>query len=183
MNMKKNNFKKITVSIAAISICLPVFVFAQTGSAATNTRQTAKTERVAEVCTKITARVDERIAHFNKAHEKTSPRYDSVIDRLMSVSYKLKSKGVDTTALDAAIATLTTKAAKIDTDKDAFIAKLTESKSYACGSAEGKYKEIITEAQVLQKKVVADIKDTKDYFNSTVKPILEGVAASTKQSN
>jgi hypothetical protein len=180
--MKNNNFKKITVSIATVCVFVPVFAFAQTGDTATP-RQTLRTERVAEVCAKVTSRVDERIAHFNKAHANASPRYDSVIERLKSVSEKLKAKGVDTAALDAAVVTLDTKAAKIDTDKDAFIAKLTESKSYACGSAEGKYKEIITEAQALQKVVVADIKDTKDYFNNTVKPILEGIKTSTKKTS
>jgi hypothetical protein len=180
--MKNNNFKKITISIAATCIFIPAFAFAQTGETPT-TRQAARTEKVAEVCAKVTSRVDERIAHFNKTHASASPRYDSVIERLKSVSEKLKSKNLDTVALDAAIVTLEAKAAKIDTDKDAFIAKLTESKSYACGSAEGKYKEIITEAQALQKVVVADIKDTKDYFNNTVKPILEGIKTSAKKAS
>lgn len=180
--MKNNNFKKITVSIAATCVFVPMFAFAQTGDTATP-RQTIKAERVAEVCAKVTSRVDERIAHFNKTHANASPRYDSVIERLKSVSEKLKSKSLDTTALDTAIVTLDAKATKIDTDKDAFIAKLTESKSYACGSAEGKYKEIITEAQTLQKVVVADIKDTKDYFNNTVKPILEGVKTQVKKTS
>lgn len=185
--MKNNNLKKITISIATAGLFVPMFAFAQTAGTAssgtiTNTKQTARAEKVAEVCNKITLRVDEKIAHFNKTHADASPRYDSVIQRLKSVSEKLKSKSIDTTTLDAAIVTLDMKATKIDTDKDAFIAKLTESKSYACGSSEGKYKEVISEAQVLQKNVVADIKDTKDYFNNIVKPILESAKPSAKKT-
>lgn len=133
-----------------------------------------------EVCSRITNRVDERVNKYNTYNSETDAQLAKIETRLNEVSAKLKANGADTTTLDAQIKTLIDKKSLLRTDKAAFIAKLTESKQFACGASQGQFKTTIEAARELHKKVMADRRDIKVYIDGTLKPTLQGLKSYRK---
>lgn len=131
--------------------------------------------KVGEVCSQITARVDERIAAYNKYSANVDAQLAKIEARLSEVSAKLKANGADVVTLDAQIKVLIDKKNILRTDKALFISKLTESKQFACGASQGQFKATMEAARVLHKKVMADRRDIKVYINGTLKITLQGL--------
>ena len=170
----KNKLKFLTI----IALC----VFA-TNTFAQEASTTAKRTGVGEeVCSRITSRVDERINKYNTYSTETDTQLAKIEARLNEVSAKLKANGADTTTLDAQIKVLVEKKGLLRTDKAAFIAKLTESKQFACGASQGQFKATIEAARELHKKVMADRRDIKTYVDETLKPTLQSLKSYRKST-
>jgi uncharacterized membrane protein YdfJ with MMPL/SSD domain len=96
-----------------------------------------------------------------------------MIETLTNISTRLKTRGVDTTSLEAQIRDLTLKREKINQDKAAFIQKLNDSKTAACSTTPNEVKAKISEARTLQQSVVTSIKD----FQNSAKTVRATVAS------
>lgn len=162
--------------LAVIALCIVTTnTFAQEVSS--TTRRGGLSE---EVCSRITNRVDERINKYNTYSTDTDAQLAKIETKLNEVSSKLKTNGADTTTLDAQIKILIDKKGVLRTDKAAFIAKLTESKQFACGASQGQFKTTIEAARELHKKVMSDRRDIKMYIDGTLKPTLQSLKSYRK---
>ncbi|MEN9852180.1 MAG: hypothetical protein RI996_123 [Candidatus Parcubacteria bacterium] len=176
--------KKIQTVYTTTALCVlltPVLLFAQTGnpftgSAASTTKTTTQT------CEKITEKVDQRITKFTDVGSSHSIKLDKTIDTVRTISEKLKARNIDTSILDNQIVTLLEKKTKLDTDTQAFVAKLQESRGFTCGASQGQFKTKVAEAKKLQQVVVADVKDIHEFsktIRETIKALRPQVASST----
>lgn len=169
MNKKYGFVITLALSLLATS------TFAQESGATgvpTTKRDTGKME---VACSRITSRVDERISKYNTYSTNVDAQLLKIEARLNEVSAKLKANGADTTTLDAQIKILIEKKKLLRTDKAAFIAKLTESKQFACGASQGQFKTTMEAARVLHQKVMTDRRDIKTYIDGTLKITLQNL--------
>lgn len=177
--MKKLH-SQIVLSLA-IGLIVPTLAAAQLAVPAQGSTTTSGA-KTAVACEKITEKVEARIAKFNSTGESHTMRVDKTIALLKATSEKLKVRGLDTAVLDSQIATLLEKKNKLEASKQAFIAKLSESKGFTCGISQGQFKTKIAEARKLQQVVVADAKDVHEFVKTirdSIKTVRAQVASST----
>jgi hypothetical protein len=179
--MKKVTSITLVFSLAS-AIVFPALLSAQTPVSPAVPTSPATTATVADQCQKVTEKVDLKISNYSEAHSNFDTRFATIIEKTKTLSQKLSARGIDTAALNNSISTLEAKRAKLATDKQAFIAKLQESKQFTCGASQGQFKAKITEAKTLQKSVVASSKDMQAAAKSireSIKTIRATVASST----
>jgi chromosome segregation ATPase len=103
--------------------------------------------------------------------------YKNIQTRLTDLSTKLKNKGVDTTALDADIATLKTKIDTFNTDLTAYKQAVSDLATMDCATDPDGFKASLETARTALKKVGEDAKAVRSYLNDTVKPLLKTIRA------
>lgn len=182
--MKKITQTTITLS-ALTFIAVPFLAFAQTPAPIVPNSPAVAVSKSTNTCDKVTEKVAARVTKFNEVQSAHDARFTQVTSKLQDISAKLKARGVDTGTLDSQIATLDQKRSKLESDKTAFISKLEESKGLTCGASQGQFKAKVAEAKVLQKAVVADVKDIHDFIKTirdTIKGMRTQVASSTPKT-
>lgn len=120
-------------------------------------------------CAVTVKKIDNRIIFFRTRKAFRVQRYQNHKNILMTMIAKFESKGLDTTKLKSDMSIMDVKTSKISTDFESLLSKLTESKNYDCGDAQGKYKQTLEEAKALRDVVSADAKDIHDFWKSTIR--------------
>ncbi len=172
--------KKYGFVIALAFSLLATSTFAQESSATSAPVTKRDTGKMEMACSRITSRVDARVSKYSTYSADVDAQLLKIETRLNEVSAKLKTNGADTTTLDAQIKVLIEKKTLLRTDKAAFIAKLTESKQFACGASQGQFKTTLEAARVLHQKVMADRRDIKTYIDGTLKVTLQNLKSYRK---
>lgn len=196
----------IALSLIALSLILPFSTQAEEPQRATpikekpvfNTAKEKMEEKRLEVkenlqekrelivetrCELVEKKLSTRINNFEVRKDDHIKRYENVIDRLTKLSAKLKENGYDTTDLDQHLEEFAVKIKTYQTDKLAFINKLKEAQQYVCGDSDGKYKQLLEEAKVLQETVMKDMREIKDYFENVIKEDIRKIKAQKKTTD
>ncbi len=132
-------------------------------------------ETVEQRCARITKNIEKKTTGFDENKDRHYNAYKNLDDRLTKLSAKLKAKGYDVTELDADLVVLDGKIKTFATDYAAYLAKLGETKEYACGHSDGDFKAKLAEARALLKKVREDSQDIKNYFLNTIRPDIKKI--------
>lgn len=103
--------------------------------------------------------------------------YKNVVNRLKDLSEKLKNRGADTTALDAAIVTLESKIATFQTSLAAYKEDVSDLAALDCQSDPDGFKASLDASRLAQQQASQDAKAVKGYVNETIKPILKTIRA------
>ncbi len=140
-----------------------------------NISEKLKLETPEERCARITKKIENKTTGFDENKDRHYNAYKNLDDRLTKLSAKLKAKGYDVTELDADRVVLDEKISKFLTDYTAYMAKLGETKDYACGHSDGEFKGKLAEARALLKTVREDSQDIKNYFLNTIRPDIKKI--------
>lgn len=175
-----------------------VFAVGDSESSTTTTTETEKTlaeriaERKAELKTKLTNAEKTRLQAKCKAAQglvssvsgrvkgiETSRTqvHKNLINRLTSLSEKLKNKGVDTTELNADIATLQTKIDSFNTDLTTYKQAVSDLAEMDCKTDPDGFKASLEAARAAREKVTQDSLAIRGYVNDTIKPLLKTIRA------
>jgi methyltransferase-like protein len=174
------HMKYTQLFVVAIVALLVIPSYAAAQNATTTVAPVSKNP--AEICAKATERVDARITKLSDNNSAHTIRLDKTIDALRTISQKLQARNINTTALDGQIASLVEKKTKLESDKQAFVSKLQESKQFVCGASQGQFRNKLAEAKTAQAVLVADVKDAHSFVKTiwdTLKTIRGTVASST----
>ncbi len=98
--------------------------------------------------------------------------YTNIVDHLTSLQTKLQNKDVDTTELQAEIATLQTKITTYKTDLTAYKQAVADLAAMDCASDPAAFKSTLDAARAAREKVAKDSADIKAYVTDTIKPTL-----------
>ncbi len=177
------------VMLGVLTVSTLSFVYAQDSNSGTSTppRQESRTEvrkgRIGEACERVTSRINDRVARYNTQNGNVDAQLSQIETRLKEISAKLKANGANTATLDAQIETLIGKKNQVRADKAAFVAKLSESKQFACAASQGQFRATLEAARELHKKVIAGRQDVKRYAQETIRPTLESLKSYRTPSN
>jgi len=163
------NISKTSVYVVALTAAF--LTFTKTVSAQTPTLTDRQTIR----CTQITNRIEQRITIHESRKDNILARYQRTVDRLKLANDRLKALGYDTSKLEADYQVYNEKILKIGQDYEVVIAKLEESKGYACAASQGQFASIVRAAQNQLNTVRQDITNAKQYYWNTVKPDIQAL--------
>ena len=139
---------------------------------ASTTRQAVK-ERVQEktvrACDTITTRIDKRLADFDARFASHAAAYQQHREKLASISSKLQAEGLNAVRLNEDIATLDRKIADFRIARNAVASALTNTKSYACGSMDGQFRESVEMLRLAQREMFAAAKSVADFIRIDIK--------------
>jgi len=116
----------------------------------------------------VEGRVKEAETNRGNVHKNT-------VEGLTKLSAKLKAKGVDTTALDAEIAVLTTKVNTFKTDLATYKQSISDLKSVDCTTNPAEFKAALDKSRANREKLAKDIADIRSYVTNTIKPTLKTI--------
>ncbi|EKE10667.1 MAG: hypothetical protein ACD_15C00217G0015 [uncultured bacterium] len=134
-----------------------------------------KEEKVEKRCAKVQEKIQSRIENFGDGKEKHMAVYKNMVDRISKFIERLSAEGYDTSKVKADLEVLKGKIEKFSTDKDARLARLDETKNYACGKSDGEFKAKLAEARTALKLVHADAADIRKYMLNTVRPDIQAL--------
>lgn len=123
----------------------------------------------AQTVVETTEKVDETVT------TKRTDVYKKVTTRLNDLITKLKANSIDTTALEAAQASLETKVATFNTDMSAYQQAMTDLRSLNCATDPVAFQAALTTARADRDKVRADAADIRDFVKNTLRPALQAV--------
>lgn len=103
--------------------------------------------------------------------------HSNMTDRLSGLSEKLKNKGADTLALDAAITELKTKIETFNTDLAAYKQSVSDLAEMDCNADPDGFKASLLASRTTQELVSKDAKGIRAYVNDTIKPLLKTIRA------
>lgn len=126
-------------------------------------------------CTKLEESISKRVANFDNIHKAHQRQYELMKEKIAKVILEKAAEGKDVTKLRADLATLNEKIEKFNTDRVAFIDALKKTQVYACGDSQGAFKDALTDAQAKQKLVLADSKDIRNYYQTTIRADLKAL--------
>jgi len=133
-------------------------------------------------CESINNRVEGRLRQYNEDRDMHYARFDKFRNRLVNISDMAEGKGFNVTDLDADIAILDTKIAKLKTDYALFIDKLAETRNYTCGHSEGEFKAALQRAKDQLNVVREDAKDIKNFFTEVIKEDLKALKEQRRET-
>ena len=109
--------------------------------------------------------------------------HSNITDRLTDLSEKLKNKGADTVALDAAITELKNKIETFNTDLAAYKQAVSDLADMDCTTDPDGFKASLQASRTAQETVSKDAKDIRAYVNDTIKPLLKNIRTALEASN
>jgi len=136
-----------------------------------------KDDRMENTCSKVTARIDERIANYNSGYTPRMNRFTFVKDTVTKIIDNQKAKGHDVTKLTADLTQLTSLINAYATSYSDFITKLTTTKQYACGTSQGQFKTALEDARKAQKVMIDAAHAVEKYYHGTVRPDIVAIRA------
>lgn len=167
--------RKILASLLVIAfvIVAVVAVQAQPVTKAPKVTRTPKKDPtvVAQRCADLTAKIDKKIERFNTSSD--HPALTKVIQKTTDLVTTLKAQNVDVSKLETDLATLKTKNESCKIAYGQFIAKLTTTKSFACGQSQGEFATALQAARAEKEKAKTGCQDTKTFMRTTVKTDLQ----------
>ncbi|MFA6228006.1 MAG: hypothetical protein WC668_02355 [Patescibacteria group bacterium] len=120
-------------------------------------------------CPVIESKIQIKVSGFDNSKVRHMQAYQTLKDKLSAMSDRLVTRGVDVTALKAALAVLDTKIKKFSDDYAAYVALLKQGQESVCGQSAGQFKAKLKEAQTALKTVNADVLDIRAYYNTAIK--------------
>jgi len=126
-------------------------------------------------CEAINNRVEGRLKQFREEKDQHYARFDKLRERLANISDMAESRGFNVVDLDADIAVLDEKIAKLKTDYALFIDKLAETRNFTCGHSEGQFKAALQAAKDQLNIVREDAKDIKEFYSTEIKADLKSL--------
>jgi len=123
----------------------------------------------AERCAKIQERIGTKTTNFDNGKVKHMSVYTNMKNRISKFIARFKKAGYDVAKIEADLKTLEDKITKFSDDYAAYVAKLKETKSFACGHSEGDFKGILLESKTLLKTVHQDAADIRTFVHNTIK--------------
>lgn len=168
--------KKVLSSLTALSF-FALLIFSVQAQTITKPPKRDPT-KVAEHCIRATSKIDAKINKYNASADHT--RLLKIQTRLSTLVIKLKTGGYDTATLEADLATLKTKADTCKTAYGQFIAKLGETKNFACGQSQGQFKAALEVAKTQMKSAQTACKDARLFINTVLKPDLKALKEKVK---
>ena len=103
--------------------------------------------------------------------------HSNMTERLTSLSEKLKNKGADTAALDAAITELKNKIETFNTDLAAYKQAVSDLAELDCKADPDGFKASLQASRTAQETVSKDAKAIRVHVNDTIKPLLKTIRA------
>ncbi len=137
-------------------------------------RQTPNPER----CSKLTARIDERINKYNSGAD--HPRLLKFQTRLGEIITKLKAKGYDTSKLEADLSTLKTKTDACRAAYGQFITKLGVTKNFVCGQSQGQFRAALQASKTQMESAQTACKDARSFMDTVTRPDLKALREKVK---
>jgi hypothetical protein len=138
-------------------------------------RTQLKEKSIEERCAMIQERIQNRIGNFDNGNEKHMAVYKNMVDRISKFIEKLSGAGYDTSKVKADLEVLEGMIAQFSADKDARLAKLNETKGFACGHSDGEFKAKLLEARKALQLVHQDAMDIRKYMLNTVRPDIQAL--------
>ncbi len=108
--------------------------------------------------------------------------YKNLLSRLNDLSEKLKTKGMDTTSLNADIATLKTKIDTFNTDLTAYKQAVSDLAGMDCATDPEGFKASLETARTALKKVNDDAVAVRTYLTATIKPLLQTIRGTLEKA-
>jgi len=126
-------------------------------------------------CAAIEESISKRITNFDNTHKAHLRQYELMKEKIAKVILEKAADGKDVTKLRADLATLNGKIEKFNTDRIAFIDALKKTHEYACGDSQGSFKDALTNAKAKHKVLLADAKDIRNYYQTTIRADLKAL--------
>lgn len=134
-----------------------------------------KKENMSDRCKIIVGKISRITSNAQMGIGGRQKAFIAIADRLDKLSKNLAEKGVDTTDLDTALATLNDKIATLESDYQTFIDKLDNTQQYECGNSQGEFKSETSEAATAFQQVQKDKLDIEAFLKGDVKSALEAL--------
>jgi len=136
-------------------------------------RDTVSPTKIENRCEIITARVDLILSRYAAHKVRYDERFQKVSEKLTALIPVLKTKGYDTTKLEADLTQLNQYREQFKTSYQDYINHLNQSKTLACGNSEGAFKAEIEAARTDLQKVRELSLQIRLYIIETIKPDLQ----------
>lgn len=133
----------------------------------------AEKKKLQEKCQAAQGKTSSVTGRFKGIETSRGQVHENLVNRLNNLVEKLKTKGIDTTALEADIATLQTKIETFNTDLTTYKQSVTDLKALDCKTDPEGFKAALTTARTNLEKVRTDAKDIHTYLKDTIKPLLK----------
>ena len=124
---------------------------------------------VAQRCALLTTNIDTRINKYTTNKQTHVENFTNVKNKLDTMILTFSNSGYDVTKLRADSKMLEDKIKKLGTDYDLYIAKLGETKSYACGTSQGMFVTTLNVAKNQLLIVSQDMYDIKNYYQRVIR--------------
>lgn len=134
-----------------------------------------RAEKRDAACERLEKRIQNKETNFDNTHKLHVRQYQRIKEKLANVIRDAKTAGKDASKLEANLALLNTKIDTFDTDRLALIDALKEVRALACAEDKDAFKEALEEAQAQQKKVLADVRDIKRFYQTVIRANLRAL--------
>lgn len=141
-------------------------------------RQENKESRQQTRCQVIGLKLDQTIKNYQTRKDLHVLEYQRLHDRLVTVSERLSSKGVDVSKLTTDLSTLSSKVAKLSSDYQAFVTELSSSRDQACTLTLDEVKAKLTATRAQLQAFRTESKAIHEFIKSTIRKDLLDLRAS-----
>ncbi len=121
-------------------------------------------------CDLAEGRISNKISKFDENKENHIERYKHIKEAVSNLVSRLKEKGLDTGNLEKYLTELDSKINDMASDYQAFISKLKETQSFACGESNGDFASKLNEAKAARLTVWQDAVEIRKYIIETIRP-------------
>lgn len=132
-------------------------------------------ERLKIHCENVTTSIDLVINRYNNNKGRQKSAYDAV-QTLITI---LKTKGYDTTKLEADFNQLMNLVKNFENDYSTFMSTLESSKNFICGNSEGQFLKSLQEARNLIPLLRQNTLEIRNYYQSTIRPDIQQLKKQT----
>ena len=134
-------------------------------------------------CDLINQRIDERVSNHTEDIKLRQGIYHNIQVRLQNLIDKADAAGLDTTKLKADLVILNGKVKVLQDALAVYIAALKDTKSYTCGTSQGKFMEKLGTAKTESLAVRNAILDIRNFYKNTIRPDMLALKAQIKPLN
>lgn len=135
--------------------------------------KTAMASARAEVRAKLCERVSENIAEISKRYESNHKgnvaRYKNLKDKTTKLVARLKTEGLNTTALENALKELEVKIKNVESEHAKYVKELQDLKVLGCSATEDQIKAAREEAKTQLAKVRSAVEAVREYYRTTIR--------------
>jgi hypothetical protein len=142
----------------------------------------AQEKRLATICKASQTLIEKIQTNTSLFIDNRQNKYDTVENKLITLSEKLAVAGADTTELDAAIAEMETKYATNSDILKEYSTSINDLTAIDCVSDPGGFKAILESARMQRKDILTQTSTIRTYINETIKPILQGIRSSLQST-
>lgn len=132
----------------------------------------AEKKKIQTSCTAAQGKVAAVANRLNGVETSRTEVHQNILNRLNTAVAKLKEKGVDTTTLEADVATLSTKIDTFNTDLATYKQSITDLKAMDCKTNPEGFKAALLTARTNLEKVRTDADAVHAYLKDTIRPLL-----------